>query len=147
MHRRQLLAGCALSLWGAAAGAVTASLGVRAVVRRHSSVNVVDCAEGLVLSEEDIRRGWVRSTAPMTLAVRANHSDGIGLELLPMFEEIVCAEVSGPGVTWTGSPGGGRLQLPTAPGERRIPLDFRFALGPQARPGLHRWPVRISVTP
>ncbi len=142
-----MLAACALSLWGAAAGAATASLNVRAVVRHRASVAVVDCADSLVLTEEDIRQGWVRSPGPMTVVVRANHSDGIGLELLPVLEEIACAEVSGPGVTWMGGPGVGRVQLPTAPGEQRIPLHFRFALGSDVRPGPHRWPVQISVTP
>lgn len=145
MQRRQLLIGALALASVSHASAAGSKLHVTVVIRPHASVAVLHCAESLVVTQADVQRGWVASASPMLLAVRANHADGVAVELGLGLDSVVSAQVLGSALSATVGREGGRLLLPSSPGEQRLELDFRFGLGPLARPGRFAWPVRLSV--
>ncbi|MEJ5990906.1 hypothetical protein WG902_12975 [Ramlibacter sp. PS3R-8] len=133
----------------AAAGAEAAqgALHVSAVVRRHASVRM-NAPQSLTISESDVQRGYVDVASPMEVTVRSNVPEGYILALQNQGEQVREAVVHGLAAPMVVNAGGGSLARP-APRNGlwtdTLELRVRFQLSPTARPGIHAWPLTVSM--
>lgn len=129
----------------ATAGTETAqgTLRVSVVVKRHAAIRM-NAPQSLTISEMDVQRGYVDVASPMEVTVRSNVPQGYTLALQNQGELVREAVVNGLVVT----AGGGSLMRP-APNHglwtETLALRVRFQLSAAARPGVHAWPLMVSM--
>lgn len=134
-----------------AAGESSARVSVGATVLRHVSIRVLELPRTIQITAADIDRGYVDVPLPSKLEIRSNSPTGFMLSVESQADFARGTEVSGLGEVSAFGRFGGVLSVPHAGGEgmRTVPvqLNFRVLLSEQARPGLHPWPLQISVLP
>lgn len=133
-----------------AAAADQAKLTVTATVLKHASLRVLAQPTAVVITAEDVARGYVDVAAPAELAIKCNSRRGYMLEFANQGDFMREIHVRGLASELQLSPAGGAVLQPAAPtGITRATLDlgFRFVLAASARPGTYAWPVHLSVTP
>lgn len=123
---------------------------VSATVMRHASVRAVSTPHTVSITEADIGRGYVDIPTPSKLEIRSNSQSGhlIAIEIATEFA--AGTEVRGLGDTISFGPSGGVVSVKSSgQGMRVIPVElyFRVQLSANARPGLHPWPMQLSVMP
>lgn len=129
----------------ATAGTETArgTLHVSVVVKRHAAVRM-HAPQSLTISESDVQQGYVDVPSPLEVTVRSNVPEGYTLALQNQGEVVREAVVNGLVVP----AGGGSLMRP-APHHglwtETLALRVRFQLSPAARPGVHSWPLTVSM--
>ena len=124
-----------------------ATLGVTVTVPRHASLRVAQ-PDSLLVSEEDIARGWIELAAPVEVLVQSNARQGYTLAFERRGALVREVEVRGLGETLRLQGGAATASRPAAgPGlwQDRLLLRLRFTLAPDARAGRHDWPVQISL--
>jgi hypothetical protein len=120
---------------------------VSAIVQRHASIRVSPPLS-LTISDADIARGYVELATPLEIKVRSNVPEGYTLTFDTYGADVRGAAVqsvdAGMSVTSTGNalsrPGAGRGTW-----QETLQLRIRFQLAPQARAGIHAWPLQISM--
>ncbi len=138
----------ALTLLGTRpAVAATTSVSVSAFIRPTATCSV-DVQPGSVLvTADDVRRGYVDLPASSRVRVRTNSPNGYSLVLevdSAEFDAVVLEE-SGEHVEIRGSgfvdrPFRGRSEVVTE-------LGYKFLLNPATLPGVYAWPVAVSAQP
>ena len=133
---------------GPAAG--TARVRVTATVPSRATLRVLQQAKTLVVTPEDVARGYVDAPAASRIEVRNNNRGGCLL---------VCEGTAGPDAPFGRisvrgferdveiGPGGGFVPHPYAPAPVTAELSYRFSLDRDARPGTYPWPLQVSVRP
>lgn len=132
-----------------AGGSAAGVLMVHAVVPRHASIRFAP-PSFITVSESDVARGYVDVESPVDVAVRSNEPRGYALLLQALPGAVRQARVLAPqGSLAVGGAGAIFTRPATGPGTwtDRIQLRFRFELAPDAQPGLHPWPLRVSMLP
>ena len=125
-----------------------ALLRVSASVARHTALRVQQ-PDTVELTEADVRRGNVEVDSAVEVFVVSNTPDGYALAFERQGEAVQQVQVLGLAQPLTLD-SGTALALRPAAAQRgrwteRLVLHFRFMLAPNARPGPHAWPVRISL--
>jgi hypothetical protein len=142
----------ALSLAGvpaaavAEAGSLSTTLHVSAVVLARADLNIIKQPAELVLTDADVRRGYVSVNAASLLELKSNSRAGCLLSFAAHgfpFEE---ASVNVMGRDVVLGPGGGLVTLPVM-GRTTVALDYRFVLAKGTEPGTYEWPFSLSVSP
>lgn len=139
----QDLAGKAVSFRAAAA-----TVAITAAVAPRAAVNVVNPRSELVITDADVKRGYVDVPAATHLEVRSNSPRGYLLvfEFAPdLFSAVFVRGLGGGEVEFGGTSG-----LVFRPGTalvESLDLSFRFALSATALPGTYAWPVVIAARP
>lgn len=132
------------------AGAANARLAIGATVLRHVALRVLTVPHVLRIAPADIASGYVDVPLASTLEIRSNSPDGCLLAIESLAEFSRGMEVRGLGAAVTLGQSGGLLRFePAGQGMQTTPvaLSFRVLLSPQARAGVHPWPLQISVLP
>ncbi len=148
-----LAAAMALAPASAAAdqGTASASLGnakvtVSATVLARASMQVVRQPSQLVVTEADVRRGFVEADAASIIELKSNSQAGCLLTFeshsLPTKETVV----RGLGRDVSIGPHGGMIAQ-RVQGDMTTVLSFRFILADGAQPGTYAWPLALSVSP
>jgi len=126
----------------------SARIQVTATVPSRATLRVLHQERMLVVTPEDVARGYVDSPAASRIEVRNNSRGGC----LLVFERIPGPDASFGKVSVRGlgrdveiGPGGGFVPHPYAPAPVTAELSYRFSLDRDARPGAYSWPLRVSV--
>jgi len=126
----------------------SARIQVTARVASRATLRVLHQAGTLVVSPEDVARGYVDAPAASRIEVRNNNRGGC----LLVFEgtagpdvPFVKVSVRGLGREVEIGPGGGFVPHSYAPAPVTAELSYRFSLARDARPGTYPWPLQVSV--
>lgn len=133
-----------------AGGRAGAQVAVGATVLRHLALRVLAVPGPLHIAPADIASGYVDVPQAWTLEVHSNSAGGCLLAIESLADFSRGLEVRGLGGAATLGRAGGLLHLQAAgPGLRTTPvaLRLRVLLSPQARAGVHSWPLQVSVLP
>jgi hypothetical protein len=128
------------------AGSATATMHVSATVRAGVRLIAAAAPSAVVVTDADIRRGWVDVPEAWPVVVRCNSRGGYLLDFAPMDGPFEQAAVSGLATPAEIEARGGWIAQPYSGFETSMNLHFRFRLGPDAAPGTYQWPVEISAT-
>lgn len=141
-----------LAMLGGACPASAASqqLTITAAVVKRASLKIVAQPASVVISAEDIARGYVDVPRSTRVAVTNNSRDGYMLEFAGTGEFIRQITVQGLDAEVQMEPAGGLVTRPgatLAAATDTLTLGFRFILSGSARPGTYTWPLRLGVAP
>lgn len=141
MPARSAILLVALVLPGVAAAADRALLAVSAYVVTNIQLTMRGEPSAVVLTGEDVARGYVDLPAGPQLEVKTNSRE----KLLVMFSST--APFSGVELLDQAR---GSLVVPGV--ERGVavetyPLRYRLRIAPNTQPGVHAWPVRVVASP
>ena len=102
----------------------------------------------IIVSADDIRRGYVDVSQPTSLQVNSNSPNGIALDLMILSPMLTSMIVSGLDSAQALGPDGGTLiQRWQRPQSVRLLLRFKLMLAPGLAPGRYPWPLRLDVRP
>jgi mannitol/fructose-specific phosphotransferase system IIA component len=128
----------------------SARIQVTATVPARAALRVLHQARMLVVTPEDVARGYVDAPAASRIEVRNNSRGGC----LLVFERIAGPDASFGKVSVRGfgrdveiGPGGGFVPHSYASVPVTAELSYRFSLDRDARPGTYPWPLQVSVRP
>lgn len=131
-------------------GNVSAKIGISATVLERSSMQVLNQINEFVVTNADIKRGYVELPAASRINVKTNNRAGclLAFEVMggtgSIFEKVF-VRIGGQEVQL--SSGGGWVQQPYMQGGVTQDLSYRFALSKDVQPGTYNWPIMISVLP
>lgn len=121
---------------------------VGATVVRPLSLQLGEAPVSLVITAQDVQRGFVNSTAPLHLVIRGGGAGGFALDFLPLSNLVTGAAVAGLGQpVLIGSDGATYVQRRATLAPVTLDLSFHFELAPGIAPGLYAFPLRLSVHP
>jgi hypothetical protein len=128
----------------------TARILVTATVPPRASLRALHQERTVVVTPEDVARGYVDAPAASRIEIRNNNPAGC----LLVFEVQAGHDLPFGRVTVRGlgreveiGEGGGFVPHPHARAPVTAELSYRFSLGRDARPGTYAWPLSVSVTP
>jgi hypothetical protein len=131
---------------GAGQARATFNVGVR--VLAHTTYTVTAVPADIVISDEDLRRGYVEVAEPTRIQISSNSPTGYLLVFLPLSRLISSVTVRYAGEEVTLGADGGEIaergQVGTA---MTLELTYRFGLEPQITPGRYPWPLQLAVQP
>jgi hypothetical protein len=126
----------------------SARIRVTATVASRATLRVLQQVKTLVVTPEDVARGYVDAPAASRIEVRNNNRGGC----LLVFEGAAGTYVPFSKVSVRGlgreveiGPGGGFVPHPYAPAPVTAELSYRFSLSRDARPGTYPWPIQVSA--
>lgn len=126
----------------------SAKVTVTAMVREHTSMQVLAQTRELVVTKSDITRGYVEIPAATRINVKSNNPAGYLLAFesisgpLPLFESV---QVIVGGREIQMPPSGGWVPQPYVRGGVTQDVTYRFALSKNAQPGTYSWPLMVSA--
>ena len=154
LQRRLVNAACVAALVSAGAtyttqvkaGQARAFMAVTATVVDTVSMRAVYQAQDLVITANDVARGYVEVPAASRFEI-ANKGPCL-FEFRPAGDIFRSFRVMLPeGTAQFGAAGGTMLQKSGGTGIARIDIGYRFELASNARPGAYRWPLSLTVLP
>jgi hypothetical protein len=144
---RVLLVGAASCVVVQARDART-NFNVSATVSAVARLQVQSAPTEIVVSDADLRRGFIDVVQPTDLVIRSNSANGYALDLTtltPMLSSVVVRGLKSE-QSLSGE-GGTIVQRWQAPQTVVLSLQFRLVLAPGLAPGRYPWPMRIDVRP
>jgi hypothetical protein len=140
---------CALCLAAvnAVAGSAHTSFGVSVTVQ--PVVHVEQLAHGaLLISAQDVQRGYVEVTNPVTMHIASNSAAGYTLDVLPTNDVFTQVIVHGlDNEVALGAEGGMIVQRWQHAQTVALNLRFQFALRQGVQPGEYAFPLHMTVRP
>lgn len=124
-----------------------AELKVSATVLPYTSLKVLNHSQTLMITQEDISRGYVDVVRAGSIEVKSNSRDGYYLSFECSDEVIRQVRVDGLGKPAILGPGSGIVPMQMDARVARIELSYRFILSDTAQPGVHPWPMVVEVLP
>jgi hypothetical protein len=148
--RAALIAALSLATMPAAdvaeAGSVSTTMHISAVVLAHADLGIIKQPAEFVVTDADVRRGYVELNGASMIELKSNSRAGCLLSFsahgLP-FQE---TSINIMGRTVVLGPDGGLVTLPVL-GRTTVELSYRFVLSPGTEPGTYAWPFTLSVSP
>lgn len=124
------------------------SLGVSAIVVPIARIELVNREPDLMLTEDDLDRGYIESPQALHLTVYSNSRSGYALDVLPVTPLFSAISVQGLGSEVLLSADGGTVtQRWGHPQKVSLELRFSFVLADGVQAGRHPWPVRLAARP
>ena len=121
---------------------------VGATVQAVARIQSASVPAQILISENDVRRGYVEVAQPASLLVNSNSPDGIALDLLTLNPMMTSMIVSGLASEQSLGAGGGTLIRRWQHAQSiRLSLRFKFMLTPGIAPGRYAWPLSVDVRP
>jgi hypothetical protein len=121
---------------------------VSAVVSARSSMKIIEQVTFLVITADDIRRGYVEVAAASRIEVKNNSLKGYLLSFESLmtvpFKEV---QIQGLGNEIQINSGGGWIPRPYSRTPVTMELGYRFILSENAEPGTYSWPLALSTHP
>jgi hypothetical protein len=148
IQRRLMIAALLGALFGQAQAAdVRAFMTVSATVVDTVSIRTLHQAETLVVTAQDIERGYVDVPAASRFEIR-NKGPSL-FEVRPLNPFFRSVRVTGPeGSAEFGAAGGTLMQRSNGNGAAvNVSLGYRFELAAGITPGAYKWPVSLTVMP
>lgn len=128
------------------AAAFETKIHIRAVVPAFANIMILQEPSSLVITDEDLRRGYVDVDAPVVAAIRSNSRDGCLIEMMfgdfPVREIIV--RTTDRIISMNSSGGVFPLQVM---GRQEVAFSFRFVFSPETRAGRYGWLLYLSAAP
>jgi hypothetical protein len=124
-------------------------LTVSATISKHASLQVLSQPSSVVITADDMARGYVDVPSPAQVTVQSNTQDGYLLMFENQGDFLRHALVKGlDSDVQVSAGGGGVAQRSLGRGMRKnlLNLGFRFVLSDSARQGVYAWPMRLSVS-
>lgn len=143
-----LIAFCLVFLSMAAADPGVGKLTVTATVRKHASMKLVMQPTSVLVTADDVARGFVDVPASVQLVVRSNSPGGYLLDFGSNDNFMQQIRVTGlDRDVQLGSAGGAVAQAALGPGMKSaiLTLGFRFVLYKTAQQGVYAWPLALTV--
>jgi hypothetical protein len=131
----------------AVAGDAKAYMPVSATVLAYSKVSLLHTPDALVITGDDVRRGFVDVDDATALSIRSNNPRGHLLTLAAESPMLASMQVRSRIATSTFGARGGSLAVPLSAEARPLEFSVRFVLSEQARPGVYAWPLSVMVDP
>ncbi|HUL01163.1 MAG TPA: hypothetical protein VLX29_09935 [Nitrospirota bacterium] len=129
----------------ATAGSRSFMLQVRAAVLARANLKILQQPQELIVTDADVRRGFVQAQAASIIELKNNSPRGCLLSFvdngLPFQETSV--NVMGRDIVL--GPDGGLVTLPVI-GKATITLSYRFVLAEGTQPGTYEWPIALSAS-
>lgn len=130
----------------APAGGSQSAIMVSAVIPAQASVKILSQPPNVLVTEEDVQRGFVEVKGASLIEMKSNSAGGclvvIEAQGLPFKEALV----NGLGGEVSIGPQGGMVTQ-TFLGKMRALLNVRFMLSADARPGVYQWPFVLDAMP
>ncbi|MEQ1581654.1 MAG: hypothetical protein ABL964_13780 [Steroidobacteraceae bacterium] len=124
------------------------SLGVSAIVTPVARIELASREPDLLLTKDDLDRGYIESPQPLHLTVYSNSRNGFALDVLPVSPLFSAVSVQGLDSEVLLSSGGGTVtQRWGHPQKVSLELRFSFTIADGIQPGLYPWPVRLAARP
>jgi hypothetical protein len=101
----------------------------------------------VVISSEDVSRGFVEIPEPTRVQVSSNSPLGYTLTLVPQSSWFSGLTVRCAGTEVTMGADGGAIVEHRHAGASSLELSFRFALASELTPGRYPWPLHLLVQP
>ncbi|MGV8056521.1 MAG: hypothetical protein AB2L12_00575 [Smithellaceae bacterium] len=125
-------------------------INISATVTERTTMKTLNQIPLVVVTNNDIRRGYVDIPAASTIAVRSNNPRGYLLLLEIMkgstnYFDTVTVNIGGQETQLL--PGGGYIPQPYLSGEVTKEISYRFILSKDAQPGTYSWPLILSIAP
>lgn len=148
--RLQILAGATILGLTQSAHAWDGSLNISASVLKHVSMQVVARPDSVVVTADDLARGYVDVPGTAQFTVRSNTSDGYLLVFTSSSDFFDQALVSGLESDVQLGPNGGDIAqnaIGKGLASTALGLGFRFVLSASAQQGVYAWPMGVSAAP
>jgi hypothetical protein len=124
------------------------SLGVSATVIPVARIELVTREPELLLTAEDLDRGYIETPQALHLTVYSNSRNGFALDVLPVSPLFSAVSVQGLDSDVLLSAGGGTVtQRWSHPQKVSLALRFSFVIAEGIQPGRYPWPVRLAARP
>jgi len=124
------------------------TLGVSANVVAIARLALVSGEPELLVTAEDLNRGYIDFPTPLQLTVYSNSRSGYVLDVLPASAVFSSVSVQGLGADVVLPADGGTVTHRWGhPQEIALSLKFSFMLASGVRPGRYPWPVRLAARP
>ena len=124
------------------------TLGVSANVVAIARLALVSGEPELLVTTEDLNRGYIDVPMPLHLSVYSNSRSGYALEVLPVSPLFSSVSVQGLGAdVLLPADGGTVTHRWEHPQEIALSLKFSFALAAGVQPGRYPWPLRLAARP
>jgi len=124
------------------------TLNVSATVLAVARLELQSMPTHLLISPEDLRRGFVDAPEATTFIVRSNSRAGFALDLMTLMPLASSVVVRGlESEQSVGADGGTIVQRWAAPQAVNLSLKFRLQLAPGLSAGEYPWPMRLRVRP
>ncbi len=127
------------------ADASTTRIQVGASVMAKLSVQLQQGPQDLVLTEQDVSRGYVEMRDAVRFNVRSNCPYRVEMRLDS--PAVGSAQASLSGRQLEIGAGAQSVDMPMSLAERSTAVTYRFVLSPAARAGTYPWPMRMVVQP
>ena len=114
---------------------------VTAAVQAYTSIESQNLPSEVMISPDDVSRGYVDLQRPVEIAVRTNDPGGAQLQFAANVAEVAGVDVDGVGATVRVTKQGRGLQ------RQQLRVRLRLLLRPDAMPGKVVFPVSVGVTP
>ncbi len=127
---------------------INAKIAVMATVLEHTSMNVISQTKELVVTNNDIQRGYVDVPFASRVNVKTNNAAGYLLVFEVMegpyglFRSI---NVRLGGREFQIPLQGGWILQPFVPGGTMLDISYRFVLSENVQPGTYSWPIMVSA--
>lgn len=131
----------------AVAGSAETKLTVSATILKRTTLKVLAQPSAVVVTEDDIARGYVDIPTPAQVAIHSNSPHGYLLEFASEGDFMRQITVRGMANDVQLSPAGGAIVQGAGANRITLALGFRFLLSKSAQQGTYPWPMRLSVTP
>jgi hypothetical protein len=138
----------ASSVSAARAESTSATLRVSVMVEKRAVLSVEQQPSQLIVTEADVRRGYVEASSASKISIRSNSTEGylVGFELTA--GPVRQVDVAGLAAPAQIGPTGGTIAQPYSGSiSNRAELSYRFQLAADAQPGTYAWPVSLSAVP
>jgi hypothetical protein len=154
LQRQLMIAACVAALFPmgrgftghAEAAQARAQMSVTATVVDSVSIRAVYQAQSLVLTVEDVRRGYVDVPSGSKFEIR--NKGPCLFEFRPLADIFSSVKITGPqAVAEFGAAGGSMIHTAGAEGAGQVAVNYRFALARGVSPGAYGWPLALTVLP
>lgn len=124
------------------------TLGVSADVAPVARLELASREPDLLLTADDLDRGYIESPQPLHLTVYSNSRSGYALDVMPVSPLFSAVSVQGLDTDVRLSAGGGTVtQRWGHPQKVSLELRFSFVIAEGVQPGRYPWPVRLAARP
>jgi hypothetical protein len=126
--------------------ALSRQVSLNAIVLARAQLNVLKQPRNLVITDADVRRGFVQIDGATLVEIKTNSPAGCLLSFavheLPFRETSV--NIMGREIVL--GPDGGLVTLPVTD-KSTVTLNYRFVLAPETMAGTYAWPFALAVSP
>jgi hypothetical protein len=129
------------------AATVSATMNVSCQVMARAVVAIESSPASIVVTAEDVARGFAEMTAPIVLRTRTNSRAGYLLEASRITGDFTAVEVSYAGGSFKVTESGVMVQRPYVAGGERLAFSAKLRLAPATTPGTYPLPLVFTASP